>query len=217
MGRPFPVTLVLECRATSGPERIDLGSCTPAFHRTARQCWQACPIPSQRVAADFGGILPRAFDCVGLRWLCLEAQPSTSSRVARLWFVCVVTLRVVGSATPFGRGRPFLQGRVWRTPHIRAASGCPVPHAWHHRWSSGIVCFLGWGCVAAALFAAPFSGGSALLFASLVAVGSAFWWFTSGVASKNEQAVPKLMASVTAVSNMIFRGKFTVSPFRNRS
>ena len=71
--------------------------------------------------------------------------------------------------------------------------------------------------MAAALFVAPFSGGSVLLVASLVAVGSAVWWFTAGVASKDEQAVPKLMASATAASNMIFHEKVTVSPFRNRS
>ena len=47
--------------------------------------------------------------------------------------------------------------------------------------------------------------------------GHYFWWFTSGAASKNEQAVPKLMASATAASKMIFRGKFTVSPSRNWS
>ena len=71
--------------------------------------------------------------------------------------------------------------------------------------------------MAAALFAAPFPGGGALLVASFVAVGSAFWWFTAGVASKNEQAVPKLMASATVASKMFFRGKFTVSPSRNWS
>ena len=86
-------------------------------------------------------------------------------------------------------------------------------HAWRHRWSSGSVCFPEWGCVAAAFFAAPFSGGSPLL----VAVGSAVWGFTVGAASKNEQALLKLMASAMAAIKMIVPEKFTVSPLRNWS